>query len=93
MTGPQRAWVGTGATQFVARAPDRIPDYDLRSGDHLWIVVSCYRVDPAGFTDPTRAPVLDTENLLTVQGPACYHCEEAYTPLLAKRRCKGSPSN
>lgn len=87
----ERQWVGTGHQQFVAEPPDRVPEFDPRSGDHLWVVLTMYRIDPSGFADASRTPMLDTENLLTVQGPGCYFCEEPYTPRLASRRCKGEP--
>ena len=36
--------------------------------------------------------MLDVENLLTVEGPGCYVCEEQYSPELAVRPCTGDPS-
>jgi hypothetical protein len=72
---------------------DRIPDYDPRSGDHLWVITTAFRVDPARWSspDPTVTPMLDHENLLSVAGPGCFYCEQVYTSLLATRRCKGDP--
>lgn len=87
-----REIVSTGQTIRVDPV-DRVPDYDPRSGDHLWIVTTAYQVDPEHWRspDPTVTPMLDHENLLSVAGPGCFYCEQVYTPQLAKRRCKGEP--
>lgn len=84
--GPDRQWRSTGHTQHVPGDVDRVPEFDPRTGDHLWTIISMYRWQPG-----TETPMLDTENLLTIQGPACYHCEQPYTQRLASRRCKGRP--
>lgn len=88
----ERQIVSTGFTQKVDPF-DRIPDYDPRTGDHLWVVTTAYRVVPEQWHsgDPTVTPMLDMENLLSVAGPGCFYCEQVYTPLLATRRCKGEP--
>lgn len=80
------AWRGTGQKQLVPGNTDRVPKFDPRAGDHLWIIMSVHRWNP-----DTETPMLDMENLLTIQGPGCYHCEQPYTPRLASRRCKGHP--
>lgn len=64
-----------------ARLPDRVP------GEHLWIVVSMFRVRPE---QPKH--FLDTENLLTIEGPGCYWCERTWEPGAEKTRCPGEPS-
>ena len=87
----EREWVNTGDQVLVENPPDNIPDYDPRSGAHLWAVFTMYRVDPAQWSDPTHTPMLDRENLLTVQGPGCFYCEQVYSPRVASRRCKGQP--
>lgn len=69
---------------------DRIPPFDPRTGEHLWIVAVAYRVDPSAW-DRTKLPVLDQENLARIAGPGCYYCEQTYSTLLAGRRCKGQP--
>lgn len=86
----ERQIVGTGQTVKVDPL-DRIPDYDPRTGEHLWIVTTAHRVDPEQWRsgDPTATPMLDHENLLSVAGPGCYYCEQYYSPLLATRRCRG----
>lgn len=88
---PDRAWESTGHQQEIPVTVDRIPDFDPRTGDHLWCVATMYHVQPAMWTDKAVTPHLDMENLLTVQGPFCFHCEEPYTRRLATRRCKGRP--
>jgi hypothetical protein len=91
MSKPERAWGSTGHQQEIPGAIDRIPDFDPRTGDHLWSVATMYRVQPATWLDKAVTPHLDMENLLTVQGPFCFYCEQPYSQRLATRRCKGRP--
>jgi hypothetical protein len=85
-------WQGTGETVQVAGHVDRVPEFDKRTGDHLWIMLACWRVDPAKLARPLDGPsLLDSENMLTLNGPGCYFCEQIYSPRLATRRCKGTP--
>ncbi len=87
----QRQWTDTGHREKVQPGIDQIPEFDPRTGDHLWVVCVAYRVDPKQFTsaDPSVLPVLDHENRLTITAPGCYYCEELYSPRLATRRCRG----
>lgn len=84
-------WRGTGLHQEVSGLHRGIPDYDPRSGEHLWIVASVYRIaDPAALLTEQWG-YLDSENLLSVEGPGCYYCEQVWTARLGTRRCKGRP--
>lgn len=58
---------------------------DPGQGKHLWTVVGCWSVQPGktGYN-------LDIENLLTIEGPGCFKCEQPYTSELAAEPCKGS---
>lgn len=88
----ERAWVSTGHTDRIPNTDfDRIPPFDPRSGEHLWIVTTAHKVNPAVWTEASHTPMLDRETLLSVAGPGCYYCEKVYTPLLATRRCTGEP--
>lgn len=88
----RRKWVSEGQKQLLESAAfDKTPEYDVRTGDHLWIVATMYRVTPENWGDKTHTPMLDSENLLTIQGPGCFYCEQPWSPLLASRRCKGDP--
>lgn len=90
----ERRWKPVGYERIDDPANiDRIPAFDARSGDHLWIVTVAYRVDPVTMTspDPDVTPMLDHENLLAVAGPCCYHCLQAYTAAVSRRRCPGKP--
>jgi len=93
MTVPQRAWRNTGDGQLIdpTTVVDKVPDFDPRTGDHLWTVITMYRVNPDQWQDATHTPMLDRENLLTITVPGCYYCEKPWTKLLATRRCKGDP--
>lgn len=86
----QREVVSTGFVQKV-NPVNRTPDYDPRTAEHLWVVITCYQIDPERWNsdDPTVIPILDVENLLSVTGVGCYYCEEYYTPRLGRRRCPG----
>lgn len=58
-------------------------------GQHLWTVMGMWHiVDPSN----TTQQILDVENLLTIEGPGCYICEESYTPERAAQPCPGDPS-
>lgn len=54
------------------------------AGEHLWIMTGLWRVNP------TRDQVhLDMENLISVDGPGCFWCEETYSPALSAKQCRG----
>lgn len=93
MVTQRRQWATTGDQQLIDAGllAHRLPDFDPRTGDHCWIVITCYRVIPEQWQDRTHTPMLDGENLLSITVPACYHCEQAWTATLATRRCKGRP--
>lgn len=57
---------------------------DPGEGKHLWTVVGCWNVIPndSGY-------ILDTENLMTLQGPGCFKCEKPYSAELAAQPCTG----
>jgi len=68
-----------------------IPEFDPRTGDHYWHIIANWKVDPLVWLKGDSH--LDSENLLTITAPCCYYCERFYTPLLAKRRCKGGATS
>jgi isoaspartyl peptidase/L-asparaginase-like protein (Ntn-hydrolase superfamily) len=56
------------------------------AGEHLWSILGVWRV-----ADPSLADgqvMLDTENLLTLEGPGCFHCEQPWSPALAEQACR-----
>lgn len=63
----------------------RLPE--VRQGEHLFTVVGVWRV-----TDPAAPTLdLDIENLMTIQGPGCFICEQPYEPGLEHLPCPGEP--
>lgn len=56
-------------------------------GEHLWVCVSMFKVTPVA----DAKYLLDTENLLTIEGPGCYWCTKQWTPEVAKTKCCGGP--
>lgn len=54
------------------------------AGRHLWIYLSMFRCARPG---ASRVD-LDMENLLSIEGPCCYWCEEAYSDELVLMRCR-----
>lgn len=76
-------WESTGIRYTRDTNYDRIPEFDSRSGDHLWNMLVMYKWKPGD------TPVLDQENLLSIIGPGCFFCEQMYDEIIAKRRCKG----
>lgn len=81
----------TGFMEEVPGAIDKIPDYDPRSGNHLWTMHTMYKCDPEKMFNEKEKTFFDHESLLLVVGPGCYYCEQAYSPQLLHRRCKGNP--
>lgn len=84
--------VGVSSTGFIQKAEpvDKVPDFDPRSGDHYWVFTTMYKVDPEKMMEGEE--LLDMKNLVLTVGPGCFHCEEIYTPYIAKRHCRGSGS-
>jgi hypothetical protein len=82
----QPQWMATGEYVKYTGQVDRIPEFNPRSGDHLWTWAVMYRASPEAET-----PMLDTENLLLITGPGCFYCEQVYSKRLAMRRCSGHP--
>lgn len=64
----------------------RNPDFpEQRPGVHLWTTMHLYRC-----AEPEADQFFaDMENLITIEGPGCYWCEEPYTRDLAGKPCKG----
>lgn len=79
----------TGSGYYYDPVKNKIPEYDPRSGEHLWVAIATWKVNPKNFN--AGEVFLDRENIIGVMGPGCFFCEEPYTPLLATRRCKGDP--
>lgn len=90
MAQPERAWGSTGFQQAVGSDVDKVPAFDPRTGDHLWSVVTMYRVQPTTWADSSVTPQLDLENLILVQGPFCFYCAHGWNERIASRRCKGN---
>lgn len=88
---PERRWTGAGQYAVDGAQLDRTPEFDPRTGEHLWIWIVVFRAQPQLIGDPTHTPILDMENLLSVSGPGCLYCEQDYSARLAARRCKGRP--
>src|SRR5438045_1166103 len=83
---PQRQVVSTGI-KIEARHRYHA-NIDWQPGRHLWMVLGMWQIkDPE--SDQFQ---LDIENLLTIEGPGCYICEQPYSRELAARPCTGDPS-
>lgn len=71
--------------------PDDVKASNMKDpgpGKHLWIIAGCWRVDPESIAG--RDCHLDIENLLSLDGPGCFKCEQHYSPELAAKPCSGS---
>ena len=67
------------------------PLVDPGRGKHLWTIIVMYAVaDPRVVADPSGQFLLDRENLLTIEGPGCYKCEQPWKAGLERRWCQGS---
>lgn len=71
--------------QAVGKYRATIPK--VKPGEHMWIIAGVWRVRNPSAQDFE----LDMENLLTLDGPGCFVCEQDYTPEMAVRRCPGEP--
>lgn len=86
MAGSNIAVVGTGikceARAFYNKAmPPKVP------GEHLWILVGAWKCDPT-----QDRFIMDMENLLNVDGPGCFWCEQNYTEENGAKPCPGEPT-
>lgn len=57
-------------------------------GEHLWIAMATYKVRPEA-----KEHFLDTENLLSIDGPGCFWCEQPWKPGMEKTKCPGDASH
>jgi len=49
------------------------------NGRHLWLVFAMFRVgNPARAFTPGQTQHLDLENLVNIEGPGCYYCEQVW---------------
>lgn len=64
----------------------------VAEGEHLWAMFAVFRIrNPESVMDPAVPKYMDLENLLTVEGPGCYKCEQYYKPAVAALPCPGEP--
>jgi hypothetical protein len=56
-------------------------------GIHQWIVMASWAVKNPRATQYQ----LDVENLLTIEGPGCFVCEEPFNEQMAALPCPGEP--
>jgi hypothetical protein len=77
---------GRSAAEVGAKFGRGIPQ--PRPGEHLWIVLGMWLVN-----DPTTDDrVLEVGDLLTVEGPGCWVCEQPWNPSLTGSVCPGEPA-
>lgn len=68
---------------------------DPGPGEHLWTILTMHRVSDDMIRRLNRGEdpgigLLDHENLLTLEGPGCFKCEQPYSRYLAHRKCTGT---
>lgn len=62
-------------------------------GEHLWCMFAMYRItNPEHAQDPAVKKYLDLENLLTIDGPGCWVCEQVWSAAIAGEPCPGEPA-
>ena len=64
------------------KMPEPVP------GEHLWIMAGVWKVDAKAVARGDKMH-LDTENLLSIDGPGCFWCECVYSAQTASAPCKG----
>lgn len=74
--------VGTGiVVEARSKAGKNIPEQEERK--HLWNLIAVFRIG-----DPTAEQFdMDMENLVTIQGPGCYFCEQLYEKGMENTPC------
>jgi hypothetical protein len=60
-----------------------VDDFD---GRHMWVVAAVWRVTNPAATNKD----LDLENLLTLEGPGCWFCQQKWKPTIGSK-CPGEP--
>lgn len=61
---------------------------DPGRGKHLWVVTAAFQlIAPEKFS--TEQVHMDMENLLTIEGPVCWKCEQHFSADRARRFCQG----
>lgn len=65
-----------------------------RERRHLWVMTGAWEVSESAIVAARNGETthLDLENLLDVNGPGCFVCEQIYSAELAGRPCPGQPS-
>lgn len=65
-------------------------------GRHSWIVTAMHQLSDRSAAEAVLGgggpTYMDSENLVGIQGPWCYVCEQPWSPQLAVTRCPGEPS-
>jgi hypothetical protein len=79
---------GTGIRQRTRRRP--LPASPAPGGPHQWVITGVWRISPEKVGREEFH--LDTENLLAVDGPGCWVCEQPYRPAIANGPCPGDPA-
>lgn len=60
-------------------------------GHHLWVMLSAWHIsDPRAAITGDATQLLDQENLIMVQGPGCFKCEQPFSNRLARKPCYGN---
>lgn len=72
---------GSGILQYVESGEVKMPDQV--EGKHLWCCGAVWEVNRPELKDQQ----LDMENMINIDGPACWWCEEMYTRELAAKPC------
>jgi hypothetical protein len=93
-----RRAMGVRSTGFRQRTQRRrLPESPPAGGAHQWVVTAAWQLS----ADAARRQAtggaheevfLDLENLLTVDGPGCWVCEQIWTEAIADQPCPGDPS-
>jgi hypothetical protein len=85
---------GTGVRQTIQ--PRHLPEDPEPGGSHQWVITGAWRLSEAEAerqaTGKGGEVHLDVENLLAVDGPGCWVCEQVWTPAIARSACPGDPA-
>ena len=76
---------GTGPAEYLAGFDNSGPEYV--KGEHRWIAVVIYDIDPEDVKKPRM--VFRGDMVLQISPVICYWCEEKYSPSAASVPCTG----
>lgn len=72
---------------MMYNAGDKYNKFPKRKrGEHLWVMAAIFKTVPI-----QQDVIMDHENLINIDGPGCFWCEQMWKPGLENSWCNGKP--